>query len=230
MFLAQAMWNHGPRMASAMRAVALPWPKFAGREMDDLTAYLQDTTSDNVQYFGPGSPRRGQGLFAAKGCIGCHSIAGRGGRGGPDLGAGSHDFLASVSTIAGVMWNHSQGMAAELDRRQMPRVTFEGQEMVDVIAYLYFVNYATVRGSPPRGERVFAAKCSTCHDKSGAGAGPAPAAITPSGPLALIAAMWNHAQTMSREGEKRAVTWPRLEPSETADLAAFLLSTRPSSD
>ena len=54
------------------------------------------------------------------------------------------------------MWNHSQAMAAEFARRGMPRVTFSGEEMADIIAYLYFVNYANVRGRP-----IAAACCSS---------------------------------------------------------------------
>jgi mono/diheme cytochrome c family protein len=114
-----------------------------------------------------------------------------------------------------------------MNKRQMPRVSFTGQEMVDVVAYLYFVNYATVRGSTVRGERTFAGKCAACHATNGTGVGPAPSALAPSGPLALIAAMWNHAQTMSRETGKQGLPWPRLQPGETADRAAFLWSKRP---
>jgi cytochrome c2 len=231
MFLAQAMWNHRPLMERAMNFVALPLPKFEGREMDDLIAFLQaDPATDAVRYFGPGSPRRGQALFTEKRCIKCHAIAGKGGRGGPDLGGRSADFVTSVGAVAGAMWNHSEGMAEEMKRRQIPNITFVGDEMVDVIAYLYFVNYATASGSPSSGDRVFAEKCSACHATSGDGPGPSPARLAPMGPVALIAAMWNHAQTMRREADARGVRWPRLAPGETADLAAFLVARRPQRD
>ncbi len=229
-FLAQAMWNHGPEMASAMDVQAVPWPKFAPGEMDDLLAYLQagGGAPDYAEYFLPGSPRRGGELFSIKRCIACHAVKGRGGRGGPDLGLRGHELVASVPTLAGVMWNHSEAMAAEFDKRGIPRITFSGQEMVDVIAYLYFVNYATVRATPARGEKLFAAKCSACHAKGGKGAGPDLAATAHlDEPFAIIAAMWNHAPRMASELKKRDLTWPHFEPGEAADLAAFLLSTRP---
>jgi mono/diheme cytochrome c family protein len=227
-FLAQAMWNHGPEMASVMDAQAVPWPKFAPGEMDDLVAYLQagGSASDRAEYFQPGSPRRGAELFSSKRCIACHAVRDRGGRGGPDLGLRGHELVASVPTIAGLMWNHSETMAAEFDKRGIPQITFSGQEMVDVIAYLYFLNYATVRATPARGEKLFAARCSACHATGGKGTGPDLAAVPHlDEPFAIIAAMWNHAPMMASEIKKRGLTWPRFEPGEAADLVAFLLST-----
>jgi len=224
MFLAQAMWNHRTRMAAVMKMVALQWPRFTDREMADLLAFLQaDGTPDAREYFGPGSPRRGQQLFTSKKCVECHTVAGKGGHGGPDLTA-PPGAAASVASVAAAMWNHSEGMGEELKRRGMADITFSGEEMLDLIAYLYFVNYANVHGSPSRGDQLFAAKCAGCHASGSESAGPPLDALAPSGPLELIAAMWNHAQTMHRESGARGVSWPRLDRGETADLAAFLLT------
>lgn len=129
--LAQTMWNHGSEMAQVMRASGIPWPTFAGNEMGDLLAYLQigtgGKTADRV-YFEPGSPRRGQGLFATKGCLQCHAIGGAGGHAGPNLSDRSRDLLGSVASIAGLMWNLSRPMEAESRRRGMARVTFWGRK------------------------------------------------------------------------------------------------------
>lgn len=38
--LAAAMWGHGPRMHEKMQQKGVAWPKFRGREIDDLIAYL----------------------------------------------------------------------------------------------------------------------------------------------------------------------------------------------
>ncbi len=230
-YLAQTMWNHGPEMAPVMRTRGIPWPKFAGREMGDLLAYLQmgnGTTADRRVYFEPGSPRRGRDLFAAKQCTACHAIAGVGGSGGPDLGARGRDLVGSVSEIAGLMWNHSQRMAAERERRRLPRVTFSGQEMADIIAYLYFVNYANVSGTPARGRELFVQKCSPCHSVGGGKVvGPDLGAVPQlDEPIAIIADMWNHSPKMALEARSRGLVWPRLEPGEAADLAAFLLQAR----
>ncbi len=227
--LAQTMWNHGPEMAAVMRGRGVPWPRFSGREMGDLLAFLQagspGSDSERV-YFEPGSPRRGRDLFAGR-CAVCHAIAGAGGRVAPDLGTGARELVGSVPAIAGLMWNHSQGMMAELQRRGLARVTFSGQEMADVIAYLYFVNYANVRGQPDRGARLFADKCAACHSLGGGTrVGPDLSGTGLEDPVAILAGMWNHAPAMEQELRRRGLPWPRLEPGEAADLTAFLLGRR----
>ena len=229
-FVAQAMWNHGGEMAAVMRGQGVPWPKFAGREMGDLLAYLQagngGSTEERV-YFEPGSPRRGRELFAAKRCVECHAIAGAGGHGGPDLARG-RQFVGSTSAVAGLMWNHSQGMSAEFARRGLARVTFSGQEMADVLSYLYYVNYADVRGVPERGGDLFVKKCSACHSVGG-GKRVGPDLMTVPDldqPLAIMAAMWDHAPKMDHELRSRNLAWPRFELGDAADLTAFLLTRR----
>ena len=228
--LAQAMWNHGPEMASVMLGRGVPWPKFTGREMGDLLAYLRAGTTASARspaYFEPGSPRRGRDLFTGKRCITCHAIAGTGGHGGPDLSSGGRALVESVPAIAGLMWNHSQGMTAEFARRGISRVSFSGQEMADIIAYLYFVNYANVRGTPARGGQLFVSKCSACHAIGAKRIGPDLASVPQlDDPIAIMAAMWNHSALMDQELHKRGLAWPLLEPGDAADLTAFLLTSR----
>jgi cytochrome c2 len=214
-----------------MRASGIPWPTFAGNEMGDLLAYLQigtgGKTADRV-YFEPGSPRLGQGLFATKGCLQCHAIGGAGGHAGPNLGDRGRDLLGSVASIAGLMWNHSRPMEAESRRRGLARVTFSGQEMADIIAYLYFVNYASVRAVPAHGAQVFNDKCAACHSAGGGPrVGPDLTAIPQiDDPIALFAAMWNHSSRMEQELRRLGLSWPRLAQGEAADLAAFLVGAR----
>ncbi len=231
--LAQVMWNHGSEMARVMRRSGVPWPNFSGSEMGDLLAYLQAGNGGDAAervYFEPGSPRRGKDLFASKLCVRCHSIAGVGGHGGPDLGGRGREMLGSVAAMAGLMWNHSQGMEAEFQRRGLTRVTFSGQEMADIIAYLYFVNYANVQAVPVRGAEIFQAKCGACHAVAGeTRTGPGPDLTTIpqlDDPIAIFAAMWNHASRMEQELRQQGRAWPRLAPGEAADLAAFLVSRR----
>ena len=39
-FMAQAMWNHGPTMFERMRKARMTWQKIDGRELVDLMEYL----------------------------------------------------------------------------------------------------------------------------------------------------------------------------------------------
>lgn len=228
-FLAQAMWNHSTRMSAEMQARGLAWPTLTGPEMADLTAYLQvGATAGAAEpvFFEPGSPRRGQTLFAQKQCSACHTIAGEGGRGGPELGTRGRELARSVPDIAAMMWNHRQQMHVEFARRGIPFVSFAGQEMADVVAYLYFVNYAHVSGIPDRGRRVFDQNCSTCHVMGRKSIGPDLTTVPGlDKPIGIIAAMWNHATGMEAQVRARGLTWPRMEPGDTANLAAFLIAS-----
>jgi cytochrome c2 len=226
----QALWNHSPAMTKAMQGKGMPPPAFSGREMTDLAAYLQVGLAPGAPdpvVFEPGSPKRGRELFVSKACVTCHAIAGQGGTGGPDLGTRGRAMARSVPEIAGVMWNHSQQMTAAFARRDIARPTFSGQEMADVIAYLYFVNYANVRGTPFRGGQIFSAKCASCHTLGKSAIGPdLLTAKDLDQPIGIIASMWNHAAAMESQSSRRGRAWPRLERGETADLAAFLISRR----
>ncbi len=228
-FLAQAMWNHSPKMAAAMQKAGVPWPRFAGREMDDLVAYLQrgaPARADDREALDPGDPRRGRAVFAAKGCGSCHAIAGKGGSGGPDLGGREGELARPVAEIAGEMWNHSLGMGTEFARRGIERATLSAQETADLIAYLYFVNFANVRAVPGRGERLYASSCAPCHPLERARTVAPNLAAVPrlTDPVAIIAAMWNHAPDMEQELQKRGKPWPHLQAGDAGDLAAFLLA------
>ena len=225
---AEAMWNHSPEMASAMEARDLPWPTFDDREMTDLIAYLQVglvLTAPNPIPVEPGDPKEGEVLFAAKGCIVCHTIAGQGGRGGPDL-AESAVRVRTVAEIAGDMWNHSVGMRPEFDRRNQSHPLFLSGEMADLLAYLYFVSYSSVEGTPERGGELFVQKCSTCHTLGRNSVGPDLMSVPDlDDSIGIVTAMWNHATRMEAESELNA-PWPQLALGDAADLAAFLITRR----
>lgn len=227
-YLAQAMWNHSERMGAVMRSQRVDFPELTGREITDLVAYLRASPSGVIErpYFEVGRPEAGREVFERKQCLQCHAIAGEGGTLGPDLALDQR--MDSVAEVAATMWNHSQRMTTAFERAGLTLVTFSGQEMADLIAYLYFVNASHVRGLPARGSNIFAAKCSVCHSVgAGERVGPDLAAI-PSldEPIDIIAAMWNHASTMQAELDARNLEWPELERGEAADVIAFILSGR----
>src|SRR3972149_3807719 len=89
-FMAQAMWNHGPPMVKKMAELGLSPPSLEGKEMVNLLAYIRAASEIRIKeriYMLPGDPRKGEKLFTAKGCVACHGTAGRGGA-GPSLGPG----------------------------------------------------------------------------------------------------------------------------------------------
>jgi mono/diheme cytochrome c family protein len=104
---------------------------------------------------------------------------------------------------------------------------FQGTEMADVIAFLYYLRFNETEGNQAEGERIFRAKgCAGCHRPvQGPAVGPdlsQSAAVT--APMRLVAAMWNHAPAMFAVMRSRAVDWPRFEGNEMRDLSVYLRS------
>ena len=84
---------------------------------------------------------------------------------------------------------------------QIPRL--KGQEMADIVAYLYVSHYFEQEVSPSRGQQVLTDKgCLTCHATRGQGGRAAADLATyraaRSG-AALIAALWNHPRYLPEE-------------------------------
>jgi len=224
--LAAGMWNRGPAMQATQRALGVPTPTFAGREMADIQAYIRRASSvrdRRVVLLQHPQPERGRRLFAGKGCVRCHGSTGRGTPYGPDLRTAT--LRMRVSEIAGVLWNHSFQMSARMRALGFAFPSFEGTEMADVIAFLYYLRFDDTEGDSAAGAVVFRSKgCATCHQPdSGAAIGPDLAhSAAVATPMRLAAAMWNHAPAMYEAMESRTVEWPRFEGNEMRDLSLFL--------
>lgn len=227
--LAEGMWNHGATMQAQQAARGLPMPVFVGRELADIQAYIRQASRlqpREVVFLQPPNPDAGRKLFADKGCIRCHGSAGGGTSAGPDLRAATQRL--QVSEIAGRLWNHSAQMAAAMQARGIPFPRFQGTEMADVIAFLYYLRFYETGGDARGGELVFTRKgCSSCHAGEGPTIGPplsgSPAVRTP---LALATAMWNHAPAMYDRVQLERVEWPRFEGDEMRDLSVYLRNLR----
>src|ERR1039458_5492604 len=87
-----AMWNHAQSMIEPVTKELGAWPQFTGAEMSDLVAYVNGGPSPTIQEDGDlrGSADHGWEVFQAK-CIQCHSVRGKGGKIGPELGP-DHDL------------------------------------------------------------------------------------------------------------------------------------------
>ena len=226
--VAAAMWNHGPEMAETMKARGIPRPTFQGRELGDLIAYIvsaaKDGSGDTAQVI-PGTPERGQKLFNEKRCVVCHRVAGKGGTVGPDLGRRGHHV--SLTQFAALMWNHGPAMWAKMKERgiQVPRLT--GQEMADVVAYLYVSHYFDQPALGRfQGQQLVQTKgCLTCHSVRGKGGKVGADFATSKAvgtPASVVAAMWNHSRFMEAQAQKQEIPWPLLTGQELGDIATYL--------
>lgn len=223
----QAMWNHAPAMEAWMQKLGLAWPKFEDGEMNDLLAYVREVSGGPRREYQllPADPDRGGKLFESKSCIVCHSVKGEGGRIGPALGA-RRQPPTTIVQFAGLMWNHSPEMWRAMKARNIPRPTFEGHEMADLIAFLYSVQYFEPGGSPQLGESLFARRgCSRCHGAHAEGTvlGPALGGRGKTfSSIALGQALWSHGQKMYQRAQQLGVPWPTLAESDVGDLVVFL--------
>ncbi len=127
---AAAMWNKAPAMLEAMKARGISLPQLWPEEMADLVAYLY-----SVRYFAePGDPRKGRERLTDKGCLGCHSLSGQGGKVASDLARVKG--LDAPATVIAALWNHSFIMKHRTERRQASWPQFRPEEMADLVAFL----------------------------------------------------------------------------------------------
>lgn len=128
--MAGTMWNHAPAMKQMAGEKGIIWKPFRGSEMRDLIAFLYATSLLDE----PGDPRRGERLFVEKGCATCHSVKGKGGKIGPDLTQWRR--YGSPILWAELMWAHALQMEEKVREFGLRWPRFEGNEMVDLIAYI----------------------------------------------------------------------------------------------
>jgi mono/diheme cytochrome c family protein len=224
-FVASAMWNHGPQMAEKMKERGIARPTFTARELQDLIAYLAPATGgpeEGPLYVLPGRAESGRQLFAEKRCAECHAVGGAGGRVGPDLV--ERGVRQSPTEFAATIWNKAPAMAAAMQSRgiNLPQLTPE--QMADIVAYLYSVRYFA-SGSVQPGYAVASQKgCLNCHALRGERGKTASDLTKAKGldsPPAVLAALWNHTLVTPTVSRKK-LDWPGFTPQEMADLIAML--------
>jgi mono/diheme cytochrome c family protein len=175
---------------------------------------------------GPGNPAKGQSLFVSKGCVECHAVRGAGGRIGPDLGRTA--VKGSFYEIAAALWNHSLTMSDKMKELRLVRPSLKDDELADLLAFLYFLNYFDEPGDPKVGKVLFAQKhCIQCHrlGKEGGSSGPRLDAL-PRGtsPLRIAQDLWNHGPAMVPAIRRLGLDIPKFNGSEIIDLFAYLRS------
>ncbi|MFQ5737581.1 MAG: c-type cytochrome [Acidobacteriota bacterium] len=225
LYMAQALWNHGPGMDREIQKRGLPRPTFEKREIVDLSAFIRSASQGVVRekvYMSPGSPRRGETVLERKGCLNCHSLHGKGGSVAPDFG--EMDWSYSVTEIAGLMWNHGREMRDLMAERKMNWPEFSGGEMADLISFLYFLGFADPPGDARSGQQLFAQQgCVRCHGREGGGSAPDLSrvrALASTADMARI--MWNHAPVMEERVAEKVMEWPQFSGRQLSDLFAYL--------
>ena len=229
LFVAAALWNHGPQMMEAMKRQGLERPAFIGPELHDLLAYLVPASAgpgDGPVYVLPGRADAGRQLFASKRCIACHRVGGEGGRVGPDLV--ERGVRRSLLEFSAAMWNKAPAMLAAMKAQGIALPQLRPEEMADIVAYLYAVGYFAPAGNASNGKALAKNKgCLRCHGASRGRvkvAGDLTRVRGLESPAAVITALWNHAVVPPPGPGGKAGQWPEFRPEEMTDLVAWLQS------
>lgn len=229
LYMAQALWNHGPEMEKLIEKMGLKRPQFGKGEIVDLSAYIREASKGIEReqiYMSPGNPQRGKLVLQEKGCLDCHAVNGDGKELGPDFGDSEWNY--NVTEIAGLMWNHGSEMAELMKRQRIQWPKFSGKEMADLIAYLYFLKFTDKPGDAHEGKKVFTEKgCVNCHGADAMGSRYAPNLSKSKGPTSAIEMaqiLWNHAPVMEARIAEKVMSWPQFSGNEMRDLYAYLHS------
>ncbi|MFQ5703225.1 MAG: c-type cytochrome [Gemmatimonadales bacterium] len=227
--VATAMWNHGPAMSEAMKAKGIERPAFTATDLIDLIAYLELAAPGidrGPMYVLPGRADRGRQLFEEKLCVRCHGSKGQGGAVGPPLA--ERAVYESLTGFAAAMWNKAPAMTGAMRRLGIPVPNLLPEEMADLVAYLYSVEYFAVPGNAVRGRQLVSRKgCLSCHSLNGKGGSSASdlgSDWNDGSRARIVSALWNHISIEKSAKERQ--TWPVLRPGEMADLVTFLAGTQ----
>lgn len=222
LLVAQITWNHIPEMQKKMNAMGLERPTFNDQDITHISAYLREFsrgTLMDTQYLSPGNPNKGSVLFITKQCSYCHATK----KNQPSVGnrLNEMDLHQSVTAIAGTMWNHGDTMWETIQSEELEWPMFEGSEMADLIAYLYFFDYQGSPGNSEIGKEVFEEKsCHRCHATGDALALSRLKDLT--SPTALVKTMWNHVPYMRELTVSKNISWPNLSADDLRHLYAYL--------
>ena len=223
LYLVQAMWNHGPSMLDQINKGKTKYPVLTGQDIVDISSYLRQVSTANVEVrLSVGNPKRGRELFGQKHCSNCH--VGEGKRKRIEAGLIKIDLKKGVTEVASAMWNHGQAMLEYMKRESIDWPQFSGNEMADIIAYIYFLGFEDKEGNSQRGGELFSEKgCSSCHKPGGQGKGPdLQSAKGINSPIKMIQLMWNHAAQMEDMLLTQNKRWPQLTTWEMRDLYTYL--------
>jgi len=179
--------KHFKNPATVTPGSAMPPIKATDADLDALTLYVLSFTGEPLSAYYvsmktiPG-PLAGRRLFEEKGCIGCHSVAGKGGKVGPAL-----DEVAKRHNGEWIS-SHFRNPSAVSPGTVMPQFNFNEQEVRALTEFLLsmsdtnivgFMNIPSLMTSVERGKAVYKKYgCAGCHAANGQGGVPNPNAKT----------------------------------------------------
>jgi cytochrome c2 len=211
--LASRMWNHAPVMWEAMKRQNIPLPSVSADQAADLFAFFY-----SVRYFDrPGEAERGKRVFESKHCKECHSITVAGDH-GPGTPVERWESLTDPMLLVDRMWNHSDLMKGEMEKRGISWPRLSSQELDDLLVYLQ--NLPQTRSEKltftmPSGEEgagLFKDKgCVNCHK----GALALESRLRDRTLTDVASAMWNHNPEMQKPH-------PQLTPDEMRQLLVYI--------
>lgn len=219
----RAMWLHSENMSRAGKHTGIPWPTFERGEIRDLLAFLStgtgtDSGTNEPRYLNPGNPKSGEQLFNNLRCSDCHAVYGVGGSTAPDLGTLLAGKQLDMYVVIEALWNHSPRMWASFARTKRTPPELSTQDLADLLAYLYFVNFQHLNNDAAHGKDLFSVRlCSSCH---GAGSKSIPAINREE----LLAGFWNHVPKMLEACRQQGIEWPRLAPGDLSAIIDYMLS------
>jgi mono/diheme cytochrome c family protein len=163
----------------------MPPQKFAEPDLDAIVLYMLSQTGANLPGFYASmkvipSASEGRRLFQLKGCIGCHTVAGQGGKIGPAL-----DDVGLRRTPEWMM-QHFRDPQSVTPGSVMPRFGFteaESRALTDFLVHLrdqqVALSIPALMAPVDRGREVFRKYgCAGCHGPEGKGGVPNPNAKT----------------------------------------------------
>ncbi len=195
------MWNHASTMKRVFARNKIAWKTLNGRDLVDLTAYVQNVQSlvPNRRFSLP-APETGKPLFDAN-CGLCHRDT---------MSLAMKLRNKTWMDIGADIWNHSQ---------RMPTIRMVGpDDMREILAYVWQLQYNGPPGNRVLGQKAFVEKgCAECHQ------GPIKGEehITT---FSIVAAAWGPARQAHHRILERGSPWPNLTPADVANVVAYLKS------
>lgn len=232
---------------------AMPPQKFADADLDAIILFMLSQTGETAPGYYASmkvipSAGEGQRLFQQKGCIGCHSIAGKGGAIGP--------ALDDVGLRRSPEWmiQHFRDPQTVSPGTVMPRFGFmetEARALTDFLLHLrdqkVALSLPSLMGPVERGHEIYRKYgCAGCHGPDGKGGVPNPNAKTAQQVPGLLYVAEGYtkdelkARIVKGQHEIPALD-PKLPPpplympawgstikdAEVDDLIAYLISLKP---